>query len=843
MGQPALHDDEMATRMVPLAHPRAPPTRRLPSPLLFPPLLLLLVLALSSVPLPATSTDPNPPSVDPLYYLNKLLAKVRIDVPDQKVDAGRHLGGDVMIDLTTLYCEGIHIGGIGVNHKSPPSRANLELDVNVVDTGVLCHLHVSVKWGSLPATSGTAKAVVAGSSLGARMTLSAEGAGGLASHPPTSASLDKCDVDVKVKSIDLTDGALASLAGWLVNLFKSSVTSLIEKDLNPVVCKLVGAQVKGPGAQLPALLRNVSTMLAPYLAGSGAPNTGDPVVAGRTELEAVGALPTARPDRLLALAANGAIRVASGVLNGVLGRPLVLPAELVASGATVLGGDGALPVNLMIEDFVRELGGNGSAGAAHITVPVNATIYSGVDVLTNTNLSIANITLTGLDTMSTFAVASPVEGTNLTLQHSIAARDLKALVRMRVSLSQGTNIKSGDGTIVEHFDVHLRLKDLVVNLSTVIAVDPSRLPRNMTVGTLTGANLTACLGPAIVGVNATVMTVSLGDVEASISNFIEPAMDHLLNNLTKTALALYEGTALRAMPGLAHQLARPMINNLIAGALAPMSDPAKVANAQCSSPTGQSVDPAKDASGQYVEFYGSAAMKWVNWALNDMMQPAVAVATVKATRRVDGKDADADADADASPQNANASTVVAGDTNPLSINRWIIAALDGIFGAGVDAGAADKDGRFVVPEFAGGPYRGPGASPSPPSSPASGAGEKPAVLVDVDMDLGAFGKVTARVADLTIFGLGAFGGGLSLFVPEVPATGIGGGGAAEAHTEELYENGLAKPAPVAGPQRGHRPSVPRCHGGREHGEAVVCQRLVRHVPRPRWACGGRCPRH
>lgn len=337
---------------------------------------------------------------------------------------------------------------------------------------------------------------------------------------PQKATMTKCDADFEFDKISIHGSVAANLLQPLIFLFKKTIGDQISK----VACDPKTGQLPPlVDNNLTALLKNVSRLMEPYLKVPKHLEPHPAFVEGHWD--------AIQFSDLKALDA--------------------LQEELNAKNE-----DGARWINELI--YL-------ASGEGEITEQLNLFINLGDDGLTDTNITLYNLTIKQFQTLSELDIAYrvlefPHYRNNFSLGIKVQLDELILDAEGRIDLGPGKMVKHGAG--IRRFDasMNLTLKDIYLNLVIEFPVNHTDLT-DLTLGQLRD-NLLSCMASFAEDFNITLFDMSVGSFEGpTIYGFAGVAP--LFNDIIDVGKVLFQQTALEALHGGMELTVRGLLNKAI----------------------------------------------------------------------------------------------------------------------------------------------------------------------------------------------------------------------------------------------------------------------------------------
>eukprot|EP00940_MAST-03C_sp_MAST-3C-sp2_P000408 g408.t1 len=509
----------------------------------------------------------NQKAVGDFEELNALFEGTIIVLPDADFDVDVPWPFTyVDIWITQLRCTNIRLDDLIVSHTRVNNKI-VDLSIRVDNLDVDCSANWRYDFGFTG--SGSVTAALDDNDVSAVIRFESQN---FDSHAPDKSSVKSCSANLDITSINFNGG----ISGTILNLFKSSVMSLIEDEVSTLLCAELGTL----GSEtVSTALGDVSALIDPYLQPR---DPSDPLAAERA-LD----LPTGTnllnfqdPQSELGALAKEAFDYAASSLSKVD----TSTGELAINGfmrSSVLDTNGLLAVGVKDLDALFEDG----------------IVYSGHDMLTETSITMTAVRVGGLDSFTKFEPLVAIG--RATLSNAIALRRITIEIDLKIDMKPSTHSSSvivnpSTPHQIEHVTLRTALDNVELNLAILLALDQTKIDATQLGALLRTDQIAPCALATVLDAQITQMTLSVGDIEApSMTGFISVGIDRVVNSVVSAAFEMYEGAALRALPSLFDTTLRDSVNSMLSDYL---KDPANVA---CATPD---LDAIESAHGRTIDF-------------------------------------------------------------------------------------------------------------------------------------------------------------------------------------------------------------------------------------------------
>jgi hypothetical protein len=517
-----------------------------------------LAVVVRGSPLASTPDDPG------FAPLNDLLRNVTFQLPPLSFSKD---GLDATLENT--LCGHIHIGLLEVGFTPPSSGSAAgrgvesaakplgDIAFSALGLGLGCS--ADVKYTAPLGIHGTLGVTFAvkDSGLTAVATFADDHVPETTPSVPTSMALPSAQC---VGTFDVTDLKFdGGAVGWILNIFKSEIVSLVENQLGSVACELVSEDIP---PLINPLLFNISTLLRE--AGANPPPPFGTVPLPRQPVVLPASLTRASSAATVDWASNPALTLVDWVVDNVLGDDAALPAATTSAAATRR--------MALVDPLVEHLTG-GSGVFARDGLSIELIHFD--DALTNTTIGIRSFSIGGLDTIESLDVLVPyVEGEASANASALTFSTWSRVGMSALNLSLGLWLDLGPGTSIDHGagTYHLEV-EISAGLEDVEAVGIllSALKREALEDISIGSLLRTPVGCALsalwegdAGLNITGFDLALARLEGpTITGLISGGLDTLVDDSVAAARALYGDAVWAATRGLSDGAGREVANGAI----------------------------------------------------------------------------------------------------------------------------------------------------------------------------------------------------------------------------------------------------------------------------------------
>ena len=410
---------------------------------------------------------------------------------------------------------------------------------------------------------------------------------------PTNYTLLECTSNVPL-TVPRFTWETNSVGGSLLSVdnLRQMIVEMVQSDVDQAICDSALGTALGDalGTGLPA----VSAMITPYLNESyvfADPAEAEARVTAAAAADGVNLIDWSNPTAALPSLSQFASE-SDGGTDGEdpFGRLLSCLGGVSWEDGGVVGADGADDsMAEQINSAARSALENGTFAYA-MTLP----LFDANTSIADLALNLTGVSLGGLDTFRSFEVAKVAFPTTLSHLISMGALDLAANFSMRLSPPTGTEGSNfslqGDFSYEDDFSVALGAREILLNTSTLVAIDADEL-QAVTLGALLQAPL-GCAGLLLHAGEVSRLQLEISQfTEPALGGFVSDGISHIVSVLVDALFAMYQQVVLRALPVASDSDVRLAIN-----AQVPQLKADLMAPETCVPPAAPPPGPATDAS-------------------------------------------------------------------------------------------------------------------------------------------------------------------------------------------------------------------------------------------------------
>jgi len=494
--------------------------------------------------------------------LNELLETVTITIEDD-MEISEKVGLiklDMVVD--SLSCRDIKIGDIILNHSTNinSSGETNAIDVDLVLNGVngACDIEYRYEYGFLKG-SGTAVILTDGNAADISMRFVTDDE----NNTPITFSVTQCIVDVEISDVNFED---ADFASNLVGMFEKYLRELIEKEIEGYACM------------------ELSTSGASFL-------NDDFFLMIDDTLKGYVSIVEENDHTFVDFAFNESSLIPDDYdMNEVLNFQEISETQIGTLFKRALGDldqlfgsrnndDNELGINNILRSYVLDKNG------AFVLLGKDILNFTLHDQLTKTNISLEEVRIYGLDSLTKFDPF--IIAGNYTLRNKFSWKLLQIEIDLRVDIQPSSlemSILKDNGSdqkgITEHITVKFGANNVDVTASLFALIDMGALD-GLTIGSLLSLTntedyswLVPCLSSGIRDLQFTELTVSTQEIKVpTLEGFVDDGLDRILSNIAEIAFEMYDDILMEdVLPNIFQQTVKTFANDQIATVLASKDD-------------------------------------------------------------------------------------------------------------------------------------------------------------------------------------------------------------------------------------------------------------------------------
>ncbi|KAL3789344.1 hypothetical protein HJC23_006498 [Cyclotella cryptica] len=472
--------------------------------------------------------------------INTILANLSLVLPDQSVSVDTFLGS-LDVEITDLSCDDLSAKNVTAGHKVVNSTVQT-LTLDASGLGATCTFDWTYAVSFFSGSGAGTGYLDPASFIKVAYDFVSED---YAQYPPTSVIMSSCATDLKIEDLELVGDGLGVISS-IVELFKSSISDLVEGELDGAVCAdVLGSEVLN---KLNEVILSVNGRLEPYLDQQS--NAQDPLY-----LENTIEVPTNSDGNEIYVnfqQMKWFDQIQTYVVDNV--NSLI--------NDTFLNNNGVLEVDTSLLDNAR--------------MEVDQSFMNG------TNVTITSLTILGLDSLYGVELLEPIG--KFTLQNSFKWKELTFILEMEAThdpseISDVIVQKPDSPPITESFTMEMTFKEIAVDLSVLLGINMETLGELALGSILYIDNILPCIRSAVEHSAVTQLLVEVSQVSPpNITGFLDDQMNTAINMATDAFFYMYQSVLLQAVPSFFGTVVKDMINNKISEAEASSCPEPKVSS-------------------------------------------------------------------------------------------------------------------------------------------------------------------------------------------------------------------------------------------------------------------------
>ena len=508
--------------------------------------LILLPLLSMAVAKPSNSNRSNNDKarrrvrVGDFDELNQLFDNASIFLPD-KYEVSQRVGfSDLKATIWNIKCRDIEIGDMSVAHQLLNAQ-NMEVNIDVMKLDLDCDMNYRYTYSFLDG-DGTLKLYTDDNSAKTKINFKSDD---FNSKPPKGSSVSSCDADIEITRMDFDQDLLSEI----LEVFQSLVRGVIEKAIGNVACDELGSL----GTTLVENMIDLAQeKLEPYQ-GELSQNDEDPLFLEKTlnvPDNDITLLDFKDDDSPIGKFFNQVFEAADSLLGTVV------------SDSTSSSTEDDLLINMLLRQFF--LDDDGSYTLEPSQLPIDNVIFDGHDKITETVMTLNQVKIFGLDTMTTLESFSKIG--SYTLQNELTWASVTIQFDVTVDIKPSTlddailKDPTSEG-IRENITIDFGLDNINVVASLLLLINEKTM-EDLNIGPMLYADyMLPCLLSAVHSLQLSGLTFTPQSInEPTLNGFISPGLDRVLTDSAEAAFAMYVGTLRKTLPYIFQISVRNFVN-------------------------------------------------------------------------------------------------------------------------------------------------------------------------------------------------------------------------------------------------------------------------------------------
>eukprot|EP00934_Nitzschia_sp_Nitz4_P004433 Nitzschia sp. Nitz4//scaffold14_size191712//8120//21306//NITZ4_001700-RA/size191712-processed-gene-0.39-mRNA-1//-1//CDS//3329536858//4423//frame0 len=476
---------------------------------------------------------------------NLLFEDARIQIPGS-FDVSERIAW-VRLDMTIwdIECYDIAVGDATLNHARN-SNQDIDVEIDIVQLDLKCDLAYKYDYGILSG-DGTARVTTDNNSLNTVLGFASPN---FNTQAPVSSSVESCTTNIEITNIEFFGDFVSNIVEW----FERFIRDTIEKAVEDVACDELGTI----GTTFVGSILGVAEETLDMYAGNLDISVANPLYLELTadfpsELRPLDLLDT---ENTIGQWFNQALDEVDKLFTAVVPDP---------NGPT----DRDLGINVIMRDML--LNENRELVLDVEELGIDPVIFEGHDRLTETSISLTQVKVVGLDTLTTFDPLDRIG--HYTLQTAMSWDELQMEFAVHLEIKPSTledSVLEGatsDG-ISEDIVIDFGIDDLDVLLSLFLVIDQDALG-SMELGPLLHTNnIASCFVSALHALELCGLQVAPQTINVpTLTGFVSVGIDNILSAAAKAVFAMYEGVLEDTLPKIFQTSIRDFVNSEVIDAL------------------------------------------------------------------------------------------------------------------------------------------------------------------------------------------------------------------------------------------------------------------------------------
>jgi hypothetical protein len=488
---------------------------------------------------------------------NDLFQGAVIRLGDEAVLVSEQVGLTMLdMTLTNIRCYDIAVGDITMSHVATNAQT-VDVTVSIVDLDLQCSLDYRYDYGLL---RGGGNAVVTTDNNSLSSTLSFTSTNFEQGLPPTTSTLLACTTNIEITNMDF-DGDLVLN---IVESFERLIRNALEKKVEDVACVELGSL---GGTFVSDMLAIAQTTLETHLEPVDS-RVSDPLYLEST---------LSFPPYMKMMNLQDTENIVGKWFNQMLEQIDTMLGTVISDPQAPNGTGRDLGINVYLRDYFLEDDRSYILAVEDLPNTADAILFEGHDKMTQTTITLDEVKIFGLDTMTRFEPLVRIG--KYTLQNELSWQYLTMEFQVTVDIQPSTREDSllenpSSNRIVEKIKIDFGVDNLDVVASLLLAINQEALGSLHIGPMLHTDNLMPCLLSVVYQTQLSGMEVQIGNMrEPTLSSFVSPGIDRVVTDAVEAAFAMYKNAILKAIPSIFQTSIRTIINTKVIDPY--MSDDAK----------------------------------------------------------------------------------------------------------------------------------------------------------------------------------------------------------------------------------------------------------------------------
>lgn len=473
---------------------------------------------------------------------NELFDNARISIPGSFEVSERIALIRLKMTLTNIVCYDISIGDVDLVYVRN-SNQDLDIAVDIVELDIKCELDYDYEYGLLDG-SGTAKVTTDGNSMDTVLGFTSAN---FETHAPHASSVESCAANFEITNIEFSGDFVSNI----VEVFERFIRNTIENSIEKVACdELASLGTNFVGG----ILQVADDTLAIYQGDLGEAYTNPLYLEQTTQFPStLVPLDLLDTENVIGQWFNQALEEVDNLLTSIVPDP---------TGPT---SDRDLGINVMLRDTL--LDENRALVVNVEQMESDGILYQGHDRLTETTISLQQVKVLGLDTLTHFNPLDRIG--HYTLQSEMTWEQLTLEFNVTVETKPSTLEDSilEDATsqgISENIKIDFTVENVDVLASLYLVIDQQALGA-MELGPLLHTDkIASCFLSVLHALQLSGLHVESQSVNApSLTGFVSPGIDRVLSSSAAAVFEMYKGVLEEALPNIFQSSIRHFVNTKV----------------------------------------------------------------------------------------------------------------------------------------------------------------------------------------------------------------------------------------------------------------------------------------
>jgi hypothetical protein len=475
---------------------------------------------------------------------NELFENASIFLPET-FEVSQRVGlANLDMEIMNIKCYDISVGDIAISHDRNNGR-NVNVLVNVYQLELKCVMDYKYDYGIFKG-DGWLKLSTDDNLAYTKLNFASEDFNNL---PPGGSSIEECVADIEITNMDFEGDTLSEI----IEIFQRLVRGTVERAIGKVACDELGSLGT---TLLGNMLALAGEKVEPYR-GDLEEKLTDPLYIERN-LEI--------PAGLAALDLQDSENAVSKLFNQALGGVDAFLGTLISDSrdATSTGRD--LAINIFLRSYFLDEDRSFTLDADQLSM-ASKVVFEGHDRLTETTITLNQVKILGLDTMTRF---NPfIDIGRHTLQNELTWDSLSVEFDVNVDIKPSTleDAILQDPTsqgISERITVAFGVENADVMASLLLMVDENALG-SLELGPLLHTDyFLPCLLSVIHKTQLSGLDIDPKEFnEPTLIGFISPGIDRIVTDSAEAAFAMYAGVLRESLPSIFQTSVRDFVNSKV----------------------------------------------------------------------------------------------------------------------------------------------------------------------------------------------------------------------------------------------------------------------------------------